>query len=41
MELSVYSHFFSGFGYSAILPTVVGVFVGIKRALWASAFSET
>ena len=40
MSLSVYSSFFEGFAASAVLPFVVGVFLGIKRALWASAFGD-
>lgn len=41
MELAVYSSFFEGFSASAVFPFVVGVYLGIKRAMWSSAFGES
>lgn len=37
-EFAIYPYFFGGFSAASVLPIVVGVFLGIKRALWASAF---
>lgn len=41
MVLAVYSHFFGGFWAASVLPFVVGGFIAIKRAMWASAFGES
>lgn len=38
--MNIYAHFFAGFFAASVLPIVVGVFLGIKRALWASAFDD-
>lgn len=38
MELEVYKQFFTGFWMASVFPFVVGVFLGIKRAMWSSAF---
>lgn len=41
MELAIYNHFFGGFFAASVFPTLVGVFLGIKRALWSCAFGES
>jgi len=36
MTLSLYDSYFFGFGLSAVFPFVVGVWLGVKRALRSS-----